>query len=254
MLELKSSTITFPIVDGDHEIYVSMKPYAADQLKKMLRATSTKMATRGKNMIEILNSDPETVADLFYSNFLGITGLSKADNTEPTRDEQISWLKRNRRLAIDRAVVRGGFGGLNVEFEPPVDEFRVDATFDSIRIAAHQYLGVLHTDNGSSGQWTAERFDMVHVLMPEQDIDLERWETAQGKARVHTKQKTFERVMDYDALERCYAGLAIGLEGATIDGKPCDMSNRETWCPLVPLWHKDVVLSAYFRGVEAKND
>jgi len=248
MLELKNP-ITFPVVDGDYEIYVTMRPYPADQLKKMLRETATKMAARGKNMIEILNSDPESSAELFFSNFIDIYGLSKSDGTEPSHEAKLAWLKRNKRLAIDRAIVRLGFGGLNVEFEPPADEFNVDATFDMIRIAAYQHFGFL-----VDGKWEALRVDMSHNLAPEQDIDVKRWEQSQGKSRVHTKSKTFERVIDYDALERCYDGLAISLEGCTVDGKPCDKSNRELWLPLVPLWHKDVVLSAYFRGVEAKND
>ena len=71
----------------------------------------------------------------------------------------------------------------------------------------------------------------------------------------HDNQRRQEQYVEanWDVIELVYDRRAKSLDGAVINGEPCNEANKDKWCPLVPFTMKVFVLGQVMAENEIKN-
>lgn len=240
--ELTDPEIIFPLVIGQHEIRVHMRPYGAADLQKLLRDLNYRITSRDVQIVDVISGDTSAAGPFFWKYFITLTGLARADDSVPSQEEVEDWIKSHPRFAIERNVILHGFGGVRVEEEPPISLLDVGG-----RVHAWQslYCPALNCN---------VKMDMYHVLQPETELDIRRYNQAIGQSRIHTRRSEWERIVNYGVIESLYNATIIEIIGMTVNGSACTAVNKDTWVKLVPFWHKEAVIGTYFRGVSVKNE
>jgi hypothetical protein len=238
--------VYFPVQARSRLLYVRMQPYAPEDLMALLASLSSRVSTRETDVALIQEADgAKHLVPFFFEHFAGIIGMKTAQGDDVPLVEQMAWIKRNARLGIERAIVINGYGGLRVT-EDETDPFADDV---SRSVRTFQALYFPERDE-------VARVDMIHNLREETEHDVSRYTKAQGQSRIYTRRSEFERTRNYPEIDKIYDSMIVSIEGDAAFGESdaaCTAETKPFWVKQVPFWHKDLVLSEYFREVQVKN-
>jgi len=233
VLELGADEFVFPILthDGEHLVLFHLKPCLPAEIKLVY----TKAAYSTWTADALLRGIDEREAFL-DRHLIKISGLQTTDGVEPSLDEQRSWLKENP------------------QFKVALWESFVDAKFHEVQDVAKRgtILSMAYTQKVKS-RWCLycpERSKEAPIVMTHHFTRLTRedhdryWKAFKiiEKARGNGLQHRLEA--DWDVVEQLYDRRVNRLEGAVIDGAPCEEANKRDWIDCVPFPLKDSGLDA----------
>jgi hypothetical protein len=224
-----------------------MHPYESVVLRALLKDITVKVESKETDTLDLVEGDVRKVVEFFNRYFVRINGLVKEDGSEPSRDEQLAWLKKNSKLGIEQAVVLRGFGGVRVKPEENPDKNLFLAGDTAMNVVECEQT-IFHLDFRMPVKIT-----MLHHFREENEIDNRRFQSAQGRTRILSRQQQWQRLVDYSIIEGLYNSMIQSVIGMTVSGQPCTEENKPKWVSLVPLWHKDLTITELFRTVSVKN-
>lgn len=249
--ELDAAELIFPQRILGQTVYVHMKPYTTYEMKELQAARATRMAV-GSEYTDLKDSGKIEIIDFFWKHFLGLSGpgVSKIDKEtkkeiRPTLQEAENFIRRNPRFDIERTTVLGGFGGVAIK----------DAEEGAVCLLdiAEEHGVAVYQDLYFPKLERIARVTMTHKLRPETEKDNRDYKQATENIRIMQRTRETIRVVNYDIFEILYNALIQEIDGMTIKGVPCSRNNKDEWVKAVPFWHKDFILTEYFRGAQVKN-
>jgi len=246
--DLLGEELVFPVIDGQREFYVHMKPYRAQPFKDMMGSLGFKMQPTGSGVIQMLPSDTGPMHSFFWDHFIGLSGVRKKDGSLPSVEEQKAFVRDNPRLRIVETVILAGYGGIRM---PPLEEEETDVfVLDDIesREQVRTYIW-LHDPQ----QRESFRVFLTHQFRPAKEKDARIYARATGQSQMNTRKNEMMRRENFDALELLYRDMIETVSGFVLGNEPCTAENRDRWVKLIPLWHATNALDEYFRGVQGKN-
>ena len=248
--ELSATEWVFQLIkeQSGHDVPIRfhVKPYLASEIKRMLNATGVVMKTDGGANLLMLPGNRDACLPVFQHNFLRMGNITKQDGTEPTVEEQLKFIE-TRGWQAD--IVLSTYGGFSMVPKPEGEqttgfvflmaepESRVDLLVKlwCEETGAVEEITCVHRLRSASAQ---QRFDYTQATAGRQ--------LNSRKGEVRSQE-------DYDAIERLYDAMILGIDGAVIEGVPCTSDVGELWIPKVPFWHKSVVIDEAFRRDSLKN-
>lgn len=251
--ELAAPSMAYPVTVQSgrkfFEIYVHLKPYPADVLISILNSVPGGVR-RETQTVKTSAADFSKFARLTDECFVRMENTSMDDNPAA----QKAWLDQNPQLKV--RIARDSFGG--------VDE--IDSEFSAgVPASEHERLELLpEALNCSETQTPAvqEMWDpnrkiktkirMLHTLRAETEQDWRKWSRT-GNETFNKATKESRSSVNWWARAELYDSMVQRIDGMTINGAPCTAANKAAWLPLVPVWHKFMVIASVFDELRVKN-
>lgn len=249
--ELDAPEVIFPQKILGQTVYIHMRPYTTHEMKELQAARATRMSV-GADYTDLKDAGKVEIIDFFWKHFNGLSGpgVSRVDKetkqeTRPTQAEAEHFIKAHPRFDIERTAVLGGFGGVAIK-DPEDGAICLLDIAEEHAVAVYQDLFFPKLNRMA-------RVVMTHKLRPETEKDNRDYKQATENIRIMQRTRDTIRVVNYDIFEILYNALVQEIDGITVNGLPCSRTNKEDWVKLVPFWHKDFILTEYFRGAAVKN-
>ena len=245
-------------------LYVHLKPYRSDDLKRLLAETAYAVKYEDEETSEIVKSKPEKITAFFWKHFIRISGHGRAAEAgDPDEDKQRQWIRDNPRFDIPQKAVMDGFGGIATKAEPEVEateetangngNHHSEANLDIFALDFEVMKSIELTQRLCFPEIGIVDVEMSHQFRRETASEYRRYEQATEKQLINRKRQAYQRVMNHDVMENLYDSLVESVEGMTLKGAPCTGSNKDKWVKLVPYWHKQLALLKFFSGIQSKN-
>jgi hypothetical protein len=243
-------------------LFVHLKPYRADDLKKLLAETASAVKYEDDDISEIVKSKPEKITAFFWKHFIRISGHGRASaEGDPNEEKQRQWIRDNPRFDIPHKAVMDGFGGIATKVEPEIesDEPATNGNgnhsgeLDIFALDFEVTKSIVLTQRLYVPEIGIADLEMAHNFRRETAAEYRRYEQATDKQLINRKRQAYQRSVNHDVIENLYNELAESVEGMTIKGEPCVIANKSKWAPLVPYWHKQLALMKFFSGIQSKN-
>lgn len=240
---LRADVVGYPFVvpggDKKYKIGVYLGRYDARELKEALAQDALSYTPDMDG--ELSASAAKTYREYFpilERRFVAMDGITGDAN------EQRDFFLHNSSLKT--LVVREGWGGVRIWRET---EEVSDTPFDlhSVDDAPIPIMTVqkLHSPDGD---YTVK---MTHHLKHPTQNQYSRYMSA-IKQKIG-RRGAFTSEVNNDILELLYNEGAVKIDGMTLDEQPCTLDNRSDWIPLVPLWHKTLIVTELYRETRLKN-
>ncbi|TSA55701.1 MAG: hypothetical protein D4R38_00055 [Dehalococcoidia bacterium] len=250
MLELASEEWVFQLIkeQSGHDVPIRfhVKPYLASEMKRMLNATGVVMKTDGGANLLMLPGNRDACLPVFKHNFLRMGNITKQDGSEPSIEEQVKFIEA-RGWQAD--IVLSTYGGFSLVPKADASE---SAGFIFLMVEPESRVDLL-VKLWCEETGAVEEVTCQHRLRPASAQQRFDYTHATAGRQLNSRKGEVRSQEDYDAIEKLYDGMILGVEGALIEGQPCASDNGETWIPKVPFWHKSVVIDETFRRDSLKN-
>ncbi len=238
----------YPMDLAKKTIYVFMSPYAADELKAVLKK-NTSGYRREKRDVEIVREDRSIYMPLCDAHFVKFGNvLTKADGTarQTTSDEDKAFL--DRYPEYKSSIVEFSFGGLQLDQE----ENTADAE-DVLDISAELSGGIkVFQDLYDPISDKVVRINMMHTHSHPTEAQYRQYRGAR-RSKFIQKSKLWTITEQHGTLDSLYDAVIQSVSGISVNGKPCDAATKASWIPSIPLWHKLWVVDQIFGDLIEKN-
>lgn len=247
--DLAAPTIAYPLgmqVGGRfYEVYVHLKPYPADALISILNSVPGSYRRNSSN-VEMFNGDDSPYSKLTDLCFVRLEG-TQTDNPDLHR----RWLDQNPRQKV--RIARDLLGGIDIDseipHEVPADEddrlqlLPIALECGDVKIRSVQEL------------WDGKhktKIRMTHTLASDTEDDWRRW-TRTGNETFHKARREWKSTINWWKRLELYDHLIMSVDGMSLNGAACTSANKAAWVPLVPAWHKLLVVTSVFDETRVKN-
>lgn len=242
VLELTAEEFVFPIrtPDDRHVVRFHMKPYRSYAVKAFYDdlMPRRKSLSRGERVIEV--PDQSRIKSFVDAHFLRMEGVV-VNGEEPGVDIQRRWLNDNEAFMV--RVFRQGYDAIS--------------TPDFAETNGHRPLQLFGPDyHEVDAQWTLHSEGIDHrVIVTHKTARLSKIDHDKYQKAVRLIENNRESYVqaNWDIVEQLYDQKVKSLEGALIEGKPCDEANSKEWIPLVPFCMKVFVMGQVSQELETKN-
>lgn len=245
---LKAEVVAYPLeVEGTnpetgepalYKLGVYLNCYQARELKECLHAERQGFQQDIDGDFASMNRTWREFYPLLGKHFVGLDGVTSKDP-----DRQRQFVTSNPQLMT--LMVRECWGGVRLWHQPTVADvpFDIDSIHDApIPISTVQKL------------WSSEgeaNVRMTHHFKRPTQNQYSRYQSA-NRQKIGRRGMLVNEVNN-DILEMLYNESAVKVDGMTLDGQACVEANRDQWIPLVPLWHKTLVIGELYRETRLKN-
>jgi len=184
--------------------------------------------------------------DMHFERFFGV---------EPD-DPELHKKYLDEHCSIKTRIFREGVQGITYE-EPDDDSSEIDSNdisfqlYDITAIEDNKEIE-LYQHLYSVEKKRVEQVYMTHVISMMSESDYQRYRRATTR-KINARKRTMVSLEDYFSQNALYNKLIVRIDGALVNGKPCESENKEDWVDLIPLDHKLLVLSVLVREIEGKN-
>lgn len=247
--DVAATEVVLPRTLLSRTIYVHMKPYSQQAYKELQEARAMRMQAGG-DYVDLKDGGKTETSVFFWKHFVRLSGpgMKRPDGSMGTPEQHHEFVRTHPRFDFENSVTRSY---LTPHMKIKHDEelypgSLLDLTEEDSRVTLLHDLYFEKDDREA-------RIEMTHVFQPETEIDKRRFISASGLLRFYHQTRESERRVNYDTLGQLYNHLIRRVEGATVNGQPCDESNKEEWVKLVPMAYKDITLTELFKGVQEKN-
>ena len=242
-------------------LFVHMKPYRADDLKKMLDEVNTGVKVQDDENKELISNKIKVYPKFFWQHFLRLSGHGKqAEPGDIDIEKQKQWIRDNPRLDIPYEVVEEGFGGIALKRVGDDD----DESTNSNHLVDEESANLLEMDLNVTTcveltqkiclpEFGLVEIQMDHNFHRETASEYQRFKHNTNKQVLHNKRQAVFYVTNHGVIENLYNSLIESVEGMTLKGEPCVTANKDKWVELVPYWHKQLSLMKFFSGIQSKN-
>lgn len=252
---------TFQVGSKSSPLFVHLKPYRAGELKQLLAETAYAVKYEDDDTSEIVKSKPEKIEAFFWKHFVRLSGHGRAiEPGDPDLEQQKQWIRDHPRFDIPQKAVVDGFGGIATKPEALPEEstngngdHHEEAEIDIFKMDLEMTTGIWLTQRVCLGEPGIATLDMQHNFRRETAPEYHRYERATDKQLINRKRQSYQRSVNYEVIEQLYDSLIESITGMTLKGEECAASNKDAWVKLVPFWHKHLVLTEFFTGVQSKN-
>ena len=229
-------------------VYVHLTPYTPDELKDILKKAVSGYK-REKRDVEIVREDRSIYQSLLDAHFVRFGKAFKK-----VGGKNVPTTPADDRAFIDKypehksAIVEHTFGGLRMD--PP----KTDEDDDDVLDISTDLSGAVHVyqelyDDAST---KVVRVDMVHNHAHPTEALYREYRNAR-RSKFLRKSSLWTITEQHGTLEKLYDSVIKSIEGAMVNGKPCDAETKTEWLSFVPLWHKLWVVDHIFGELVEKN-
>lgn len=230
--ELTAKTITYPmeVEGGAFVVYCQFDPYQPPELIKALERSTRGWVRDGRETRFLLEEDSAYIP-MFDRHFQRMIGTSSDKDVS----KQVAYMDAHPELKAK--AVKGGFGGVALKTRE-ITFLDLDSEGDD-PVYTHQLLyNVRAKEEGE--------VNIVHHLNSPNNQQIERYRKAQSRV-INNATAEWRIAYDSKTLGQIYDDMVDRVDGFIFGGQPCDHDSKKHWAPLIPLWHKFLVMIHRFR-------
>ena len=253
LYELNADEFAIPVYlkdrGRDFKLFFRLKALDFASYKKMLNGTSVaQVQQRGTSEAEIVRSGQDIVKEVAESHFLELAGVIDGAGKPLTEEKQRAFLNARPHvkelLGLAAAmpvstpeIEKNGHGDFLVfEDEGDAEEIATEVTIADFKKKEELTVSVLHT-----------------LRAPSEADRIAYGKTTKTKTMTENKKESVWVTRNFDNVAKIYDSMVQNIDGAVIDGKHCEESNKAEWLGKVPLSWKAFVLTELFNRIESKN-
>lgn len=249
--DFKADLVSYSLVAKDGKLLVPVlrqhsNPESKNGFNKAVSAALKRAVSgitlKGDNIeLPELNETPlRDFVDDQFDHFIGVS----------TDDYKVhkEWIDSH--TYVKTRIFKEGVQGISYE-APEIEEEGNDFIFDIMESDQQREVEVFQ-NLFSVEKMRTETVFMTHILREVSDTVYQRYRKATTR-QLNARQRKLTSLEDYSLLEGVYDELAIRVDGAVVNGKPCVDKNKAEWVGLIPLDHKLLVLAVLMREIEGKN-
>lgn len=284
VFDLSGDELAFPLIfdraGAEYVVNVHLSPYAPREVVGLLDGLTPKFrVSGGKVSAEAASLD--LLLPLFEAHFVRLS----APGAQYDERAQRAFLAQASQRRLKIQAVRQGFFGAMIEDSDSGNPNSAPGEFRSLPLPLDLggdeeiRITVAFSLWDEVAQRT-ERLRVTHCLRPEVERDYQRY-TRASRNEINSRSDQWQTITDHLEIARLYDSMILSLEGAAVKEKEevkevkdakessasyisstsstsfpvaCNLDNRDAWVPLVPLYHKALVMAELFREVRLKND
>ena len=249
-LELSAQTWELPISTTDElsQIIFKMKVYRPYEVKSFYDDLLTRR--KALNQAERLVQTPDFTAMLKFldNHFVEMIGVVGEDDAPLDTATQKQWLDSPTNLELKQRIFTHGYDAISrVESAETKASKKVVLLF-SVKEHAITCKWRLHNLEREMNYdvLTTHRLDRINQQQKEQ------YSKAISLIENSRSAETFVQA-NWDVVEQLYDHTIKAVEGACIEGEPCEEKNKAAWLPLVPFLMKVFVMGRAMSALDLKN-
>lgn len=246
--EITAYPVQFQQRNGSPTVYVFLSPYAASELKDILKLEVSGYK-REKRDVEIVNRDNSIYTPLCDAHFVKLGNVFKkvAGKNIPILDIAEHRAFIDKYPELKPSIVEHTFGGIRRDAPDESDDTAVlDITLDlSDAVKVYQELYDPAKD-------AIVRVDMTHNHAHPTEAQYREYKNAR-RNKFLRKPALWTIAESHTTLEKLYDAVIESIDGASVAGDACDAKTKADWLPFVPLWHKLWIVDQIFGELIEKN-
>lgn len=251
-LELTAEEFVFPVLTPDEQFTVlfHMKRYRSADVKKFYSELVYPKRERVGNALVFKAADHEAAKKFVDAHFLRMGGVKTEEGQEATIEQQREWLDEHPDFKL--AVFRQGYDNIMQAPSMNGNGHHAEKPQGLVLFKAEDHKVPSRWKLWSTEKDEAENVIVTHHLARLTQQDRHQYNTA---IQLHDNQRRQEQYVEanWDVIELVYDRRAKRLDGALLDGEPCNEANKDKWIPLVPFTMKVFVLGQILAENEIKN-
>lgn len=246
-LELAGEEWIYPVTldQGgiDFKVLFHMKPYSASEMKSILMASTPRWKRINDDRSRLVIGETDSVRKFFDVHFLRMSGI------EDTLEQQKNWLAENEN--IKSAVIANGMA---IELVKPESNGQrqlpqLVTNTRSVNLRLHLSPG----EDPITGGLSETEIVTVHHFAPISANHYAKYERQAVNLERNEGKKEIVIIENFDIEEKFYDELIERVEGAVINGEPCEAGNKPVWIKLMPFRFKSVAIAEAFNRARIKN-
>ena len=250
-IELTAEEFIYPltIYDDQPRIRFHLSQYEPYEVKKFYDQLMLRRRARGRQESILEIPDSQGVRDFIDAHFLRMSNVATDEKgTEPTIAQQREFL--SSRPDIKLKLFREGIDRFRPREEPEKQQApKGKAVLIFGRIETRVVTEMeLYSPERTTDEWIR----VVHVMTPWTESDRHQYEKSIHVIEHSRRQETYVEA-NWDVITGIYDQRIKCLQGACIEGLPCDESIKADWIGLVPFCMKVYAAAAVFTESESKN-
>jgi len=219
-----------------------MKPYASSMLARCLEQLTSAQRFDAKGDRELIEANPHLLLPLFRENFKRLDGITETDP-----EKQVQQLSTDLQLRI----INDGFGGMTVDDDRMAEHADEDSGL--LDLAASDPMTAFPTvQELVDADDQCVTIHMTHTIDGIRESDRQKYRTA-SRRTVRSRRSELVVSVKPNVIAEIYRDRIQSVQGFSLGTELCTASNKTKWEPLIPLWHKLLVINELMSEVQLKN-
>mgnify|MGYP000190057479 CR=1 FL=1 len=248
-LELAADIYTYPVLTPDEQftLYVSMRAYKPFAVKKFYDQCIPKRIQRSAAERTVETPDYSRLREFVMEHFVGMAGAQLEDGSEPTIEQQRSWLRENP--AFQERIFRSAIDavGLRARMETAGGGKAI------LVFGQRQHRVLLEFRLYSPERKSAESIRITAVVERLTQSQKHQYDKAISLIENSRRGEIYQE-SNWDVIEQLANHSLLRLDGPVVyNGSPCTEENKESWLPGLPYLAKVYCMAQAVQEIDIKN-
>jgi len=248
VLDLAADRYIYPITtpDDQFKLYVSMRAYEPYAVKKFYDQVLPKRKRRTSTETTVETPDAADLRSFVMDHFEHFSGAALEDGSEPGPELQRQWLEENP-VFVER-IFRQGVDMVGPRTRP--DEAKPGKAI--LVFGGNAQRIPLEFRLYSPERTCEETIRPVAVIDKLTQSDKHKYDKAISIIENSRRGETYTEA-NWDVIEHLCNSRLNRIEGAVINGEPCEAANKEDWIKRLPIIPKIYIVGQAVQSVDLKN-